>query len=412
MAMKRLILGVIGAGGDFARYFLPLFKAHPLVGEVRIAELREDRRVQVAKTFGIERTYRDHRELCADKDVDAVLIFTERMKHVPFALSALAAGKHVYSAVPAASSLEELHSLVEAVKQTGLVYMMGETSLYYPGAVYCRQKYRAGEFGRFVYGEGEYYHDMAEPGCSFYDIYQQAHGEQWRKFAGFPPMLYPTHSVSVVLGVTGARAVSVSCIGLDDSEHEDGCWGKGKNLWDNPYSSQSALFRTSDGGMMRINEFRRVGTGEQNHVRLSIFGTKASFEQQPGGERGNYSWSMPGKPPVDLADLLGCQAHYNPAPDETRPDKLMCMSSVHDVARLPEEFKGMLNGHYGSHQFLVDDFVKACVYDRVPPGNVWDAARFNAPGIVAHASAMKDGEVMAVPDFGTPPPGRELPAEA
>jgi hypothetical protein len=32
--------------------------------------------------------------------------------------------------------------------------------------------------------------------------------------------------------------------------------------------------------------------------------------------------------------------------------------------------------------------------------STWDAARFNATGIVAHESAKEEGEVLPIPDFG------------
>ena len=78
-------------------------------------------------------------------------------------------------------------------------------------------------------------------------------------------------------------------------------------------------------------------------------------------------------------------------------------SRVHDLARLPREFIGLPNGHNGSHQFLVDDFVTACVEGSLPPNNVWDAARYNIPGLIAHESAGRGGELLEVPDLGGPP---------
>jgi hypothetical protein len=77
---------------------------------------------------------------------------------------------------------------------------------------------------------------------------------------------------------------------------------------------------------------------------------------------------------------------------------------VHDVARLPREFVGLPNGHLGSHQFLVDDFVTACVNGQQPPNNVWQAARYLVPGLIAHESAKQGGVLLEVPDFG-PGPG-------
>ncbi|MDA0745002.1 MAG: gfo/Idh/MocA family oxidoreductase, partial [bacterium] len=76
------------------------------------------------------------------------------------------------------------------------------------------------------------------------------------------------------------------------------------------------------------------------------------------------------------------------------------VSKVHPVHLLPQEFVGLGNGHNGSHQFLVHDFVTACVTKETPPNNVWQAARYLVPGLIAHESAMKGGVLMEVPDFG------------
>ena len=111
-------------------------------------------------------------------------------------------------------------------------------------------------------------------------------------------------------------------------------------------------------------------------------------------------------------------ARYAPMRDTNRPEPIGCVhggiiswgssntgvSPIHPVARLPKSFIGLPNGHWGSHQFLVDDCVTACVADTLPPNNVWQAARYTAPGIIAHESAMRGGELLAVPDFGDPIP--------
>ena len=49
-------------------------------------------------------------------------------------------------------------------------------------------------------------------------------------------------------------------------------------------------------------------------------------------------------------------------------------------SRLPDEFRGVPNGHEGSHHFLVDDFVSAVETGTLPPVNAWTAARFTLPG--------------------------------
>ena len=134
-------------------------------------------------------------------DVDAVAIFTQRWTHGPLVERALRAGKHVYSAVPMAVSEEEIAQIIDAVRETGNVYMMGETSYYNPATVYARKQHAAGRFGRVFYSEGDYVHDMD---LGFYDAYQYSGGERWKETASYPPMLYPTHAIGGVLGALPA----------------------------------------------------------------------------------------------------------------------------------------------------------------------------------------------------------------
>jgi predicted dehydrogenase len=273
-----LTVGVCGTG-QFARSFIPLFQAHPDVDEVAIAELLPERRAEMAQRFDVARSYASLDELC-ESDVDAIAIFTQRWMHGPQAVQVLGAGKHVYSAVPAATSLQELDALVEAVEHTGLIYMMGETSYYYPSTLYCRKRFQQGEVGRFVYAEGEYLHDMSH---GFYEAYQFSGGARWKETASFPPMWYPSHSVSMVLSVTGARMTDVSCLGYVDRS-DDGVFCEHVSRWNNVFSNESALFRTSDGGMCRINEFRRVALTSGNSVRISLYGTEGCYEEQANAQ--------------------------------------------------------------------------------------------------------------------------------
>jgi hypothetical protein len=187
---------------------------------------------------------------------------------------------------------------------------------------------------------------------------------------------------------------------------DDGIFQPGGNLWDNPYSNQTALMRTSDGGMARINEFRRVGWwGQSSSNPLSIFGTQASFEENSAGQ---YWTDLQPNNIVDLRELLNCPRNYVPKEDQglhevMQKDYNTLYSKVHNVDRLPAEFLDKSNGHMGSHQFLVDDFVKAVVTKQLPPIHVWEAARYCAPGLIAHESCKQGGALLDIPDFGTPP---------
>ena len=392
--VKKLRLAVIG-GGQFSSSFIHLFQAHPFVEEVALVELNPERRASIAAKFSIKQTFANLSELW-DSDFNAVAIFTPRWTHAQIALEAIQNGRHVYTAVPMGITQEEISQLVEASSKTKLTYFMAETSFYYPAVVFSRKKFAEGQMGKFVYGEGEYLHDMSH---GFSDAYAANGGDDWKSTASFPPMLYSTHSVSTILSVTGAQATSVTCIGLKDTAG-DGIFDSNVSMWKNDQSNQIALFETSDGGVMRIAELRRVGTAPlESTVRMSIFGTEGSFEQQVG----YASWATKNSFDI-ITDEIGTfsdvENPYSLKPDYIPPNLWDGgFARVHDRSQLPKEFVGLSNGHGGSHQFMVDDFVMDAVGERKAPMNVIDAARFTIPGVLAHQSAQMAGQKLQIPQF-------------
>jgi predicted dehydrogenase len=396
-----ITVGMVGVGA-FAQSFIPLFKAHPLVDEVVLCDIDAQKLARNAVKHGIPATCPSLDVLC-ETDVDAVAIITQPWLHVPQAIQALRAGKHVYSAVPTGRTVAEITSLVEAVRETGKTYMIGETSYYYPGVIYCRNQHAQGLFGHIVYGEAEYYHDWDH---GLYDVAKWRGGERWLETAGSPPMYYPTHSTSQIISVTGAFMTHVSCQGFVDRA-DDGIYKAEVNRYGNVYSNESALFKMSDGSICRINEFRRIG--HPGAVRMCLYGTEASFEANTAG----VIWVTKDRErSTRLDELLACKGAPARRADEpaqgmdlvtSQDGTHLGVSVVHPVERLPQEFVGLPNGHSGSHQFLVDDFVRACVTGKAPPNNVWDAARYALPGIIAHESATRGGILLEVPDLGDPP---------
>lgn len=390
-----LKIGICGTGA-FADNFIPLFKAHPEVSKVILADLDEKKLKEKSEKWGISATCPSLDELC-QTDVDAIAVFTQNDRHAPMAIQALNSGKDVYSAVPSAITMDEIKELVKTVEETGKIYMIGETSYYYPCAIYCRDRFRKGDFGHIVYSEGEYMHDFDH---GLYNVYKWRFGKDWQKQAGMPPMFYPTHSVSMVVSVTGAHATHVSGMGYVD-RHEDGLFGEDKNIYHNPFSNETATCKMSDGSIARFNEFRRIG--HPGEVRMSMYGTKGSYEEQYNSR----IWvTSEMKKFTELSGLLcaGEDRNFSDMGKEGETvggDWLDCNAArIHPVEILPREYIGLHNGHKGSHQFLIHEFVTSCVSKVQPHNNVWQAARYLVPGLIAHESAMQGGILLEVPDFG------------
>lgn len=390
-------IGIVGAG-QFSGSFATLWSLHPNVDRILVTDLIADRATALAGRYDNAETVPSFEAMLAS-DVDAVAIFTQRWTHAPYVKAALEAGKHVYSAVPMATEITDIESIVAEVDRTGLTYMMGETSYYNPATVFIREQIRRGTLGRVFYSEGDYVHDMD---LGFYDAYAYSGGENWKQTASFPPMLYPTHAIGGVLGALPARVVSVSCLGVED-DRDDGVFDREVSQFGNSFSNATALFELSDGGVLRTNEMRRVGYPSPiRESRFRFFGTQASFEQLAHQTVWNTKQDS-----QDISDKF-MPLHgdtTDPELDDVAASLREAFTSgsapVHDRTRLPAEYATAPNGHEGSHHFLADDFVRAVVTGTRPPIDARLAAAFTAPGIVAHTSALEEGKRLEVPVFDT-----------
>jgi len=182
---RKVRVGIVGYGlCKFGAAFG--FQDHPNVEVVAVSDLFPDRCAELAKACRCEKTYPSLEELVKDPNVEAVFVATDAPSHCRHCIDVLAHGKHVASAVPAVfGSLEDADRLYEAVKKSGLNYMMFETSVFHDDCYAMRKIYNADGFGKLVYSEGEYYHYIDTPLDSY---------KEWRR--GCPPLWYPTHSTA------------------------------------------------------------------------------------------------------------------------------------------------------------------------------------------------------------------------
>lgn len=394
--MQKLRIGILGCG-EFSVNFTRLFMAHPYVEKVVCADTEIEKAEEFHKLFGIE--YYNSLDELLETDINAVAIFTPRHTHGPLVIQALKAGRHVYSAVPMASEITHCQEIVKLVEETHLTYMMGETCVYYPCSMFCKEKNDKGEFGKFVYGEAQYHHDIAH----FTD-----HHKSDIKALGVPPFYYPTHSLGMMLNAADSYVTKVTAMGYEDTE-DDPYFKKGINLWDNVYSNAFSLMRLANGGVIRINECRRIGWKAPSSFISSFYGTHGGYQFS----NAQHVFTEHTEDGVKLTDVSD---YVNPAAmteNKDMPDfknkvanhewQWDSYAPIQDKDRLPESYKELENGHMASHKFLIDDFCTAAYNNTLPTVNAWLAARFTIPGIVAYESLKQDGVPLPVPDCGNPP---------
>jgi predicted dehydrogenase len=322
---RKIRVGVVGGGfgAEFPWHQHPNCRVHA------VSDLQPERRDRLMKVYQCGRSYDSLERLIEDDLIEAVAVFTDAPSHARHVIACLEHGKHVMCAVPAAMTLEDCQAIREAKEKTGLRYMMAETSYYHEPVIQARNLFRSGT--PLLYTEGQYYHHQVTRVPSY---------KNWRH--ALPPMLYPTHATAYYVGVTGKRLTSVSCFGWSGPGEE---WQQ--NGWDNnPFACESALFRTSEETMCRINVF---------------------WWCDAGGENGSWIWTSP---PT---------------------------ARVESKVKLPEGVD--YGGHGGSHGPLAHEFLTALIEEREPAIDVYEALAMVGPGIVAHQSALRNGESMKVPQF-------------
>jgi hypothetical protein len=340
---RKIRVGIAGNGYcKFGSQFG--FQDHPNVEIVAVTDLIPDRCANLANACECKKTYPSLEEMVKDDRIEAIFLATDAPSHKRHCLEVLKHGKHVATAVPAVfGSLEDAHEVYEVVKASGLNYMMFETSFFHEDVHAMRQIYKAGGFGKMVYTEGEYFHFMDTPIPSYKD---------WR--IGLPPQWYPTHSNGYYMCVTEGSFTEVSCMGIPSTIKE---FQPENNRYKNAIATEIALFRTSEGGM----------------ARMAVSWDTPGFGGEIGrtrGQKGSYNGQYDG-----LAQLPA-NLKRPPLPPGVSP-----------------------GGHGGSHGYLMNEFVLSILEKRKPLVDVRMALNMTVGGIVAHASALKGGELLKIPQF-------------
>jgi len=100
------------------------------------------------------------RRLCEDPEVDVVYNTTPWSLHVPVALAAMRGGKHVFTEVPSAFTVDECWELVETSEKTRRHCMQLENCCYGEIEMLTFNLAKLGMFGELVHAEGAYIHDL------------------------------------------------------------------------------------------------------------------------------------------------------------------------------------------------------------------------------------------------------------
>ena len=125
--MENVRVGIIGAGSVAQGRHIPRLKNVPGVQVTHAWSRTPETAQRAAAQFDIPVVVDDWREIVDSPDVDAVVVATPPLLHLPATIAALDAGKHVLCQARMARNLAEARRMCEAARATDLV-----TTLYPP----------------------------------------------------------------------------------------------------------------------------------------------------------------------------------------------------------------------------------------------------------------------------------------
>ena len=399
-------LGLVGLGA-FGSVFARLFASHPLVDKFALCDCEQSKiKAQLDDPFIKTKVspsdcYETLDEMCK-ADLDAIAIITQPWLHAPQAIKVLESGKSVYSAVPVISlpdfneTLDWCGKIKEAEQKSGRHYMLGETTIFRPHTMFCSRMAAERKFGDFVYAEGEYVHDV-DASCNLREVKKHRStgkvGEQISQFmkkyrdAGLKtsPMSYPTHSISGPMHVMQTKALKVCAFGTRNNNGDD-------FFATYEFSDITALYQLANGASLRICEFREIGASSIDRLEsetFRIFGKSGSFAGNSFQENGRTTTAT--THPLATQPLT-----YDEMRDPLPPE---VVAAYKDAYKIAGQGDFSASGHGGSHPYLVNEFVTSVAENRISCIPLEEAAHWMAMGAAAHWSAMKDGELVAIPDI-------------
>jgi predicted dehydrogenase len=145
-----LRFGFIGAGA-ISHYSADSVRRHPHAQVIAAQDTHPGRLKELLEAKGIPRGYATAAELFADPEVDAVYIAVPNKFHVPLAIEALAAGKHVLLEKPFAMNLAEAEQAAQAAKRAGKVLTLAMNQRFDKHSQQFRALVAEGAFGEIYH---------------------------------------------------------------------------------------------------------------------------------------------------------------------------------------------------------------------------------------------------------------------
>jgi len=284
---RRLRLGMVGGGpgafiGAVHRIAARLDDRYELVASALSSDA--ERSLAGAQQLHIPRAYRSFEEMASAESkrsngIEVVSIVTPNHLHYVIAMTFLEAGIHVICDKPLTTTLENALDLAETVKRTGLIFGLTHNYTGYPMIRQARAMTLAGELGPLRVIQMEYPQDWLSTPL-------EKTGQKQAEWRTDPARSGPggclgdiaTHAFNLACFVTGLSCEEVAA--------DLTTFVPGRPLDDNV----QIMLRFSKGAKGALWA-SQVAPGNENNLRMRIYGEKAGLEWHPADA--NELWFTP-----------------------------------------------------------------------------------------------------------------------
>jgi predicted dehydrogenase len=222
-----------------------------------------------AKRFGWQTTETSWEQLVTRDDIDLVDICTSNVTHMPIAVAAAEAGKHVFCEKPIAMNADEARQMLDAAREAGVRHMVAFNYRRVPAVILAKQLIEEGKIGQIRHFNAVYYQDwLVDLDSSFvwrHDVKEGgsgAHGDMNAHTVDLARYL-----VGEIEAVSGAKEIFVKERPLDDGT------GMGTVTADDALCFIAKFCDGALGTFMAT----RFATGRKNYLRLEIFGSEGAL---------------------------------------------------------------------------------------------------------------------------------------
>ena len=296
MPNKKIRLGILGGGGDsligvLHRIASSMHDNYEIVGGVFNPEHEES--LKFARHLGLDesRVYKDYEtfineeiKLDSEKRIEAVSVLTPNFLHFPMAKMLMENDFHVICEKPLTTTYAEAKELFKIKESKDLVFAVTYTYTGYPMVRQMTKMVANGEIGKVHKVDAQYLQGWLNP--VVHD--KEKRSSTWR--------LNPKVSgISCCVGDIGTHAFNM--VELVAGSNVKKILSHLNNLYDdNPMDVDANILIQLENGANGTIRSSQIATGEENNLRISIYGDKGGLKWEQ--ENPNYLYHLSDNEPM------------------------------------------------------------------------------------------------------------------